>query len=679
MSDQALVELARAAGLQPRWQDAAGAEKTVAPEALRLLLAALALGAATPAEVRDSRAQLAARRETIPPMLVADAGREVELVGQGPSPLGRLTLETGEAHDVRLTPTARGASLIAPQRPGYHRLEVGDRVVSLAVAPSRGCNLEDRVTSDRAWGTAVQVYGLRRAGHADPHDFGDFTDLAAFADTMGARGAHALAISPVHALFAADPSRFSPYAPSSRLFLNSLYADPDLVAGGATPATPPAPDDLIDWTTAAPAKLIRLREACRRLVDQGGEALESFHAFRREGGRDLERHARFEALHSVFFAQTGARGWQDWPQDFHDPEGLGVGDFVRAHADEVTFHAFLQWLADAGLARAQAAARASGMGIGLIADLAVGLDAGGSQAWSRPDDLITGANVGAPPDIFQPSGQDWGIAALSPEALRDSGYDAFLKTLRRALRHAGGVRIDHAMGLSRLWLTPHGASPAEGAYLTYPFEDLLRLITLESHRAQAIVIGEDLGTVPAGFREAIHAKGVLGMSVLWFERDERRDTFLAPGAWSADAAALTTTHDLPTVAGWWSGRDIDWQVRLGEVASDDIAEAHAAREEDRGRLWTACVAAGVASGQRPAPQTPEPAVDAVIAYVAASACPLTIVPIEDLVGLEEQPNRPGTIDEHPNWRRRLPAAAGDLLETPAVAARIAALCEARPV
>jgi 4-alpha-glucanotransferase len=261
--------------------------------------------------------------------------------------------------------------------------------------------------------------------------------------------------------------------------------------------------------------------------------------------------------------------------------------------------------------------------------------------------------------------------------LRRSGYDAFLRTLRRALRHAGGVRIDHAMGLGRLWLTPQGASPAEGAYLTYPLKDLLRLIALEAHRAEALVIGEDLGTVPAGFREALHDKGVLGMSVLWFERDAD-DAFVAPQAWSPEAAALTTTHDLPTVAGWWSGRDIDWRARLSHASDDEIAQARAARHTDRVRLWDACAAAGAASGAPPCSNTPDPAVDAAIAYVAASACPLAIAPIEDLLGLEEQPNLPGTIDQHPNWRRRLPAGAEALLDTPAVAARIATLCRERP-
>jgi len=677
VSDPALIALAEAAGLQPRWLDAAGAAKAVSADVLQSLLSALGFAAATPGDVRDSHARLQAQRETVPPMVIARIGCEVRLAGVGSVRVGRLTLETGKSHDVHLVPTPDGVRFRAPQTPGYHRLEVDDRQVRLAVAPARAIVLADRIGEAPAWGSAVQIYSLRRARGSGHSEFGDFSDLAAFAREIGVRGAQTLAISPVHALFAADPSRYSPYAPSSRLFLNGLYADPGLIAGH-DPGPPSSGANLIDWSSAAPAKLARLRQAYQRLKEQGGDALQAFHAFRRDGGPDLERHARFEALHAHFFLQTGARGWPDWPPAFHDPESAAVDAFVRAHAEEISFHAFLQWLADTGLALAQAAAREAGMGIGLIADLAVGLDAGGSQAWSRPDDLLTGVDVGAPPDIFQPDGQDWGVAALSPTALLVNGYDAYLKTLRRAFRHSGGVRIDHAMGLRRLWLTPQGASAADGAYLTYPFEDLLRLIALESHRAQAIVIGEDLGTVPEGFREALYGAGVLGMSVLWFERDADGEAFAPPTSWSPEAAALSTTHDLPTIAGWWSGRDIDWQARLGDLAASEIAKARADRDEDRARLWSACVEAGVATGAAPPSQSPDAAVDAAIAYVAASACPLAIVPVEDLVGVAEQPNRPGTVDEHPNWRRRFAAAADDLFEAPAVSARLAALTRARP-
>ena len=238
--------------------------------------------------------------------------------------------------------------------------------------------------------------------------------------------------------------------------------------------------------------------------------------------------------------------------------------FAASHRDEVLFHEFLQWVADRSLAAAQARAREAGMRIGLVGDLAVGMDPTGSHAWSRQRDILLGVAIGAPPDLFNPRGQDWGLTGFSPRALEDGGFAPFIATLRAALRHAGGLRIDHAMGLSRLWLVPEGADPAEGAYLTYPLTDLLRLLALESARHNAIVVGEDLGTVPAGFRETLDQDGVHGMRVLWFERGEN-NSFAAPQTWDAAALAMTTTHDLPTVAGWWSGTDIAARAECGRL------------------------------------------------------------------------------------------------------------------
>ena len=236
------------------------------------------------------------------------------------------------------------------------------------------------------------------------------------------------------------------------------------------------------------------------------------------------------------------------------------------------------------------------MRIGLIADLAIGMDAAGSHAWARPSDLLTGLAVGAPPDINMPDGQNWGLVAFSPRALIETGFEPFIATLRAALRHAGGVRIDHAMGLMHLWLIPHGSSAAEGAFLNYPLEDMLRLLALELHRHGAVVVGEDLGTVPPDFRARLEKAGVGGMDVLWFQRDDK--DFLAPSAWRADAMAMTTTHDLPTVAGWWSGADIEVRSNLGTVREDEVAN----RAWDRGLLWQAFVNEGVAAVERPAPQ-----------------------------------------------------------------------------
>ncbi|MBI1179744.1 MAG: 4-alpha-glucanotransferase, partial [Alphaproteobacteria bacterium] len=250
-------------------------------------------------------------------------------------------------------------------------------------------------------------------------------------------------------------------------------------------------------------------------------------------------------------------------------------------------------------------------------------------------------------------------------------------TVRAAIRHAGGIRIDHAMGLRRLWVVPHGAGATEGAYLRYPEADMFRLLCLESWRNRAVVVGEDLGTVPEGFRDVLDARAVMGMRVLWFERDGA-GRFIPPDRWSSHAAAMTSTHDLPTVAGWWRGRDIDWTWSLGRM-SRFAAEASEREERaaHRRQLWDACVDAGVAWGLEPAAEDTGPVVDAALSYVSRTPAPLAILPMEDLLGLEEQPNLPGTIDEHPNWRRRLPACSEALFKDPAVAARIGRLEKSR--
>jgi 4-alpha-glucanotransferase len=317
------------------------------------------------------------------------------------------------------------------------------------------------------------------------------------------------------------------------------------------------------------------------------------------------------------------------------------------------------------------------MRIGLIGDLAVGMDPSGSHAWSRQGDVLGGLSVGAPPDLFNPRGQDWGLTGFSPRALIAGGFAPFIATVRAALRNTGGVRLDHAMGLTRLWLIPQGADPADGAYLTYPLTDLLRLLALESQRHTAIVVGEDLGTVPAGFRDALETAGLHGMRVLWFERNDH--AFNSPETWDHTAVAMTSTHDLPTVAGWWHGSDITTRAESGRLGVGvQEAEVSAERTDDRGALWHAISQSGAAVGDAPSPNDTEPVVDAALAFVAATPSPLCLPPIEDLLGIEEQPNLPGTIDQHPNWRRRLAAEAGTLFNDPRTAQRVAQLATRRP-
>ena len=646
-----LHDHARAAGLQIDWEDAQGKPQRVSDESLTAILAAL--GDPTP----DDPAAC--------DFVSGDAGRPIALPsGCGAAGLADAVFEDGSRSDIMLTQTGDRLEIPAIATPGYHRLIVGDREIRLAVAPSRCFSVADAVGSRRIWAPSVQIAALRD-GSATA--FGDFGTLANTARAFAARGADALAISPVHALFPADSSRFSPYAPSTRSFLNVLYADPALA--GASASTPPS-GDLIDWHHAIPERLRILRAA----YDARPEAIRTeVAAYAGDGGEDLERHTRFDALHAHFFARTGARGWRDWPVAYHDPASAAVASFATEHGEEVGFYLFLQWLAARSLQAAQHAATDAGMGIGLIADLAVGMDTGGSHAWSRPDDLLTGLSIGAPPDPLGPDGQSWGITAFAPRALQRTGFAPFIATMRAAIGHAGGIRIDHALGLRRLWVVPEGASPTEGAYLTMPMEDMLRLIALESHRARAVVIGEDLGTVPEGFRPAMDERAMLGMRVLWFER-YADGGFRPPASYARDAAAMTGTHDLATVAGWWRGRDIDWTWRLGRSSSaaDETAD-QAARAEDRERLWSAFVTANVADGPEPTAQEPAPAVDAALAFIGSTPSALAIVPFEDVIGAVEQPNLPGTIDEHPNWRRRMPEATDALLARADVTARLATL------
>ena len=631
MNNDDLRARATAAGLLVDWHAIDGQHQTVSPETLVAALAAMG----EPDDVRVT-------------FVTFDAGTSIDLGEAGPA---KLVCEDGTEADI----DPRGFIVDAV---GYHHVELGDRRITLAIAPRRAPGIADLTGRPRAWGTAVQVYSVRGR---DPAGFGDFRALGAFAAQAGGAGADVLAISPVHALFAADPARFSPYSPSSRDFLNVLYADPGDGAG-----EPPG-GALVDWPAASAARFARLRAAFERFEGDAG-----FDAFVADGGDPLRHHALFEALSCHFRSRGHDAGFKDWPAAFRDPGTAAVTAFALGHAREVAFHLFLQWLADRSLARAHHAASDAGMAIGLIGDLAIGLDTGGSHAWSRPAELITGLTIGAPPDYFQPKGQGWGITGFSPIALGQTGYEPYLRILRAALRHSGGVRIDHALGLGRLWVIPDGAGPQDGVYMRYPIDDMLRLLALEATRANAIVIGEDLGVVPEGFRDSMAERHVLGMSVLPFERGPE-GAFDDPARWRRVAAAMTSTHDLAPIAGWWSEDDLDWRDRLGNVVESREDRAHG-----RAQFWQRAQDSGVVSGDAPGMTDPQPAVDAAIALVGASACELAIVPAEDLFGLVDAPNIPGTTDQHPNWRRRLPDTAETLFADPAVRRRTDRLDTQRP-
>lgn len=712
MDNHALAALAQAAGVTREWTDAAGTAKTVSDDSLRAVLNGLELPCATEPQARDTLAQLQAMTsgQQLLPLHTAVLGQPVKLALH-PSFVGqhyRLTLEQGGVVDGRIdADTQHGVQLAAVDRYGYHRLDIGNASTTLAVAPPRCFGVADALgragglapdhahgnAAARCWGLGVQLYSLRRAGDGG---IGDFTGLQTLTRAAAAQGAATVAISPVHAMFSGDTSRYSPYGPSSRLFINALHIDPETVAGAESYARARTTlghgacselatleqDALVDWPRAARLRLDLLRVLYRQKVaaPDGQAARAELAAFRQRGGQALEDHARFEMLHGMHLAQGNHGDWHRWAPALRDPRSAEVAAFAAQHAEKVNFHVFLQWQAARGLASAQACARSAGMPIGLIADLAIGADRGGSQAWSRQRDMINGLSVGAPPDIYNPRGQSWGLGAFSPQAMLAHGFQGYIEMLRAVFAHCGGVRIDHVLGLARLWLVPEGASAADGAYLQFPLDDLLRLIALESHRHHAIVIGEDLGTVPPGFDTRLASAGLLGIRVLFFERAMRAGVpgFKAPPDWSADAIATTTTHDLPTVAGWWRGVDIDWRSKLDLLGADETAaQAHAARATERRELWDAFVDSGTTRAPMPDAKDAGDAVDAAVTFIAATPAPLAIVPIEDVLGLPEQPNLPGTIDTHPNWRRRLLQPVDHLFDSTSVQRRCALLNQKR--
>ncbi|WP_368623259.1 4-alpha-glucanotransferase [Paraburkholderia sp. BR13444] len=709
-----LAALATRAGFEVEWQDAHHNTQHVPEKTLGTLLERMGLPCGNATDIRHSaaalEAELSGRR--LPPLMTAVIGRGIALPAAAVKSGShyRIELESGAIIDGRFTAPKGEEALLAPiDEAGYHTLVINDQRMTLAVAPPRCYTVADAWRTLHGgdgdgerkgvppmpplWGIAAQLYGLRRVGDGG---IGDYTALAQLARHGAQRGAHALAVSPTHAMFSAQPERFSPYAPSSRLWLNVTHIDPAAVFGAHACASASAQagnassklEDLplIDWPHATALKLTILRALYEQFnanerPQHSPRALE-FHGFCERAGRALEDHARFEALQAAQLAQGGDGHWRNWPDALRDPRSPEVDAFAAAHRNEVDFHLFLQWLASRGLLHAQQTAREAGMAVGLIADLAVGCDSAGSHAWSYPDDMLQGVSVGAPPDLFNQAGQSWGLTTFSPRAMRTQGFAAFIDMLRAAFAHAGGIRIDHILGLRRLWLVPEGESARNGAYLRYPLEDLLRLIALESWRHRAIVIGEDLGTVPSGFRERLDEHGIEGIRVLWFEAAPDGHGFKAPAEWDRYAVATTTTHDLPTVAGWWRGSDIMWRNRIGQTMAradgrDPEDAALEERAQQRADLWRAFQRAGVAAPGVAPPDADNPPVDEALAFVAATPGPLVTFPLEDLLALAEQPNLPGSIDEHPNWRRRMALPIDAMFDDPVFTDRLLAVDGAR--
>ena len=678
MTDDILRQLAARAGIAPEWTDQTGALRQVSPDSLRAILLALGLPSDTTGALRNSLAAV----EALPlsgstRFLTARVGQPFDLPATG-NDAGEFEVELENGTRRILKAERAGDRLVLPafDEPGYHTLHIGEEAIALAVAPARCVRFSDLSGGRPGWGLAAQIYSLRSA---DDGGIGNFAGVAALGRAAARLGADTLAISPAHALYGACPAQFSPSSPSTRLFYNPLHANPAVAFSDAMLRNIAAQAGLaeemerlgrlsqIDWLAATPLR----QRFLRVLFDQLAKVEESRAAFERhaaEASPLLRSHAIFEVLHAAELARDPTlRSWRNWQPSYRDPDSPQVAAFAEAHADDVRYQLFLQWLTSLSYGDAQRACRESGMTVGLIADLAIGMDGAGSHAWSRQDEILHGLSIGAPPDYYAADGQNWALTTFSPRGLAASGYAPFIETLRASLRHVGGIRIDHVMGMSRLWLIPEGAGALDGAYVSFPSETLFRLIAIESWRHRAIVIGEDLGTLPYGFRDYLREQGVAGLRVLRFELSQYG--YIGPSDWDRDAVALTSTHDLVPTAGWWAGSDLD--------APGQSGEAENVRAWDRGVLWGAFRDAGLAEGERPPPEDTAPVVDAAIRYVAATPCTLKIVPIEDALGLRVQPNVPGTTVEKPNWRHRLEGNAARVLDGEGLRDRLAPLGDNR--
>jgi 4-alpha-glucanotransferase len=559
----------------------------------------------------------------------------VAVVGRGAAlpAAGDLTLEDG---------TRLGRlDALPPDAPyGYHRLARDDGGAQLVITGPGRCHLPRGL---RAWGWAVQLAAARSRRSWGIGDLGDLRDLASWA---AGTGAGFVAVSPLGAPNPGSIPEASPYYPSTRRFGNPLHLRIEAIPGatglGGLGDLVAAGHELnrerrIDRVAVAKLKVAALE----RIWTAGRFDRGAFEAWRAAAGSALGRWATFAVL-----SERLGPGWQSWPEVYRDPSGSAVAAVVDAAADRVAFHAWVQWCFDRQLADASAPLRR-------IADMPVGVDPGGFDAWDWQQQLAMGASVGAPPDRFNHVGQDWGLPPFIPHRLREAAYRPFIETIRAQLRHAGGLRIDHVLGLFRLWWIPAGDGPARGAYVRYPTDELLEIVALESHRAQAVVIGEDLGTVSPGVRRELRRRQLLSTRLMLFER-------VHPPRYPRQAFAGITTHDLPTIAGAHSGSD------LADQAAAGIGPDSAGLSLLRARLLKV---AGLGAA---APL--DDVVTALHVRLAASPSMLVAATLEDALRVEERPNLPGTVSaQRPNWSLALPAPIEDLVTDPRVASVVEAM------
>ena len=704
-SVETIDKLASAAGIAAEWFDIAGNRTIVSPETKIALLSALGREAASEAEARESLTRVIdeTQRRRLPFSLVLRLGEPAvaPLRDMPKSADARIEREDGEAAEWgveasdgarRDLPDGRSVS----ERPialptlaiGRYRLIVDGVECALTIAPPEAHGPKGALS--KRFGVAAQLYALRRIGEDRDQGIGDFSALALAGEKAGSAGAAYCGVSPLHMLFPNERDRASPYYPSDRRFLDPIYIDALDDAGlprdealsgalaamtsafAAASATKYVKYDVV-WRAKRPALEAWSAAFARARAARSGDPLVAdYSRFVASGGEALRRFAAFQAIAE---GEAGAN-WRLWPQDLRDGEAKAIEDAIERHREAFEFALFYQWLADRQLGRAAERARKGGLEIGFYRDLAVGAAPDGAESWAHAAELAQGVTIGAPPDPFSVQGQNWSLPALNPFAGARNGWASLNAIYRANMRHAGMLRIDHAMGLQRLFLIPEGASPAEGAYLSYPLDDLLGHIALESQHAQCMVVGEDLGTVPEGFRDRLTLANIRGMRVLWFERNGAE--VRPPADYPPRSVACVATHDLATLAGWWQGADIAERLSLGLLTLAKAGDQIAARREEKRGLVAALLAAGLILS---APSEDAPLSDsmaaAVHALISGSGSILAHAQFDDLVGETVATNLPGTDRERPNWRLKVGPDVAAAFASHRAQALLAALAKGR--
>ncbi|EEW08439.1 4-alpha-glucanotransferase [Vibrio mimicus VM603] len=694
--DNALKQVAEMAKIADRYVSAWGSEAQVEDDTIRHLLASLGYDTSSDEALLQS-AEKKHKKDVVDPVLVVHQGAVIEV----PLYLGmsaresefdwRLQTEQGEVLEGYLQSQivrderADGGPLVFAlpnDLPlGYHTLLIARKrrkapyEMTLIVTPQACYKQPALVQGKKLWGPSIQLYTLRTQHNWGMGDFGDLKQLVA---DIASRGGDFVGLNPIHALFPANPEGASPYSPSSRRWLNILYIDvssvPEFALSAEAQQKVGSPEfqqrlqkvrdaHWVNYSEVAELKLsvlpLLFAEFKKRHLDKHSDRAHAFLNFVEEGGESLLHQAAFDALHAQLHAEDASVwGWPVFPEKYRRFDSAAVQKFIDEQKDQVHLYMYLQWIADAQIHEAQSLAEEKGMAVGLYRDLAVGVADSGSETWADQGNLLQDVSIGAPPDVLGPLGQNWGLPPLNPQVLQATAYDAYIKLLRANMKHCGALRIDHVLGLLRLWWIPKGENATKGAYIYYPVKDMLAILALESHRHQCSVIGEDLGTVPDEIVELLRDAGVHSYKVFFFETSKEDGGYVSPAHYAEQSMAALCTHDMPTLRGFWHCDDLKMGREIGLYPDEEQLQGlfDDRLKSKQGILdsvaWHGYLPAGVG---RDATQVPMDSYlsEALQLHVAAGSSALLSVQLEDWLEMDKPVNIPGTVNEYPNWRRKL--------------------------